>query len=67
MITLIKKLIKKRRLLKKYTITREQMIEDLWLVRKMEEPPNAVMDFRSYLSHVRMCEMRFCNRIKKLK
>jgi hypothetical protein len=61
-ILLIKKIIKKRRLIKKYTIDYEKDIRLCWLMGTDE----IGMEFRRHLAHVRACELRFLRRIKKL-
>lgn len=59
----IKLFFKRRRLLKKYRPTLKQMQEDIWLVRG---PMANDWEFRIYLAHIRACEIRCYNRIKKL-
>ncbi len=55
----MRKCLKKRRLIKKYTPTTKSMLNDLHLLRIDPE-------IRSYLTHIRHCELRFLNRIKRL-
>lgn len=59
----IQKYFKKRRLLAKYKVTPALMREDLHLLKIMEDDK----EFRNILSHIRACEIRCYNRLKKLK
>ena len=58
----ISKIIKRRRLLKKYKLTDKKRIDQLRLMQIMKDD----MEFRRYYSHIIICELRCYNRLKKL-
>ena len=56
------KCLKKRRLIKKYSITKETMERDLFIFNMMKN--NKEME--NHYLHKRYCEIRCLNRLKKL-
>lgn len=58
----IRKHFKKLRLLKKYKPAQAKMLDDIRLQQLMRDD----MEFRRYHSHIRICELRCYNRLKKL-
>lgn len=59
----MKKYFKRLRLLKKYKLTQEKMENDLALISVLGINDGAVI----YSRHIRYCELRCYNRLKKLK
>lgn len=64
MIKLIKFILKRRRLLKKYKLTQKKMEDDITLVTGVMKDN---MEFRRLLLWIRTCEQKCYNRIKNLK
>lgn len=62
MFNCIKKYLKKRRLLKKYELTKEKMLNQIHLFKLMEDDK----EFFDFYRHRIYCELRFVKRIKQL-
>lgn len=60
--TLIHKILKKRRLIKKYELTTTKKRQDLEIMRLMKGD----IQFRRFLLNERLCEQRCITRLKKL-
>ena len=56
------KCIKKQRLIKKYELTTDKMLNDIHLMQIMKDD----LEFRQYYSWIKSCEFRCLNRLKKL-
>ncbi len=57
------KLYKKYKLLRKYKLTDEKMLNDIHLHKLLYDNKDTLL----YLRHIRYCELRCYNRLKKLK